>query len=170
LASVYEKIKVDDLEQGKVLSRAEEHRKFLLSFGEGVLSPSLKTLDGLWKFPSVEIDLICNGKEIVGIKEIQTQVHTDYGLTAILGGGPPKPVTRTERFEFSGNLTGRTCKFKLSASKHDDPSAAWTPFSGMSGDQTIEGYILFAEDGRSGRVAELKGDKPEKYYEVSKLP
>jgi hypothetical protein len=67
------------------LARAAEHRKFLLSYAEGVLSPSLKTLDGLWKFPSVEIDLICNGKEIVGIKEIQTQVHTDYGIMAILG-------------------------------------------------------------------------------------
>jgi len=169
LAKVYGKIKEDELEQDKVLALAEEHRNFLLSFAEGVLSPSPKTLDGLWKFPSVEIDLICNGQEVVGIKEIQTQVNTGYGLLAILGGGPPKPVTRTERFEFSGNLTGRTCEFKLKASKHDDPQTAWASLSGSSGTQTIEGYMLFAEDGRTGRVAELKGDKPEKYYEVSKL-
>jgi tetratricopeptide (TPR) repeat protein len=169
LAGVHSKIKEDEVEQDKVLARAEEHRKFLLSFAEGVLSPSLKTLDGLWKFPSVEINLICNDKEIVGIKEIQTQVHTDYGIVAILGGGPPKPVTRTERFEFSGKMTGRTCKFKLSATKHDDPQAAWATLSSLAGTQAIEGYMLFAEDGRTGRVAELKGDTPEKYYEVSKL-
>lgn len=154
LASVYGKIKEDDLEQDKVLARAEEHRNFLLSFAEGVLSPSLKALDGRWRFPSVEIDLKCVGHELRGVKEIQTQVDTGYGFTAFLGGAPPKAGTRTERFEFSGTLTGCTCQFKLSSSKHDDPQTAWTILAG-SGTSTIEGYILFAEDCRSGRAAEL---------------
>ena len=168
LASVYEKSKADDLEQDKVLSRAEEHRKFLLSFAEGLLSPISKNLDGPWHFPLAEIDLKCVGQELLGVKEIRTQVKTEYRLSALLAGGPPKPVTRTERFEFSGTLSGRTCKFKLSASKHDEPQSAWAVLAG-SGSSTVEGYILFAEDGRSCRVAELKDGKPEIYYQVSKL-
>jgi hypothetical protein len=171
LALIHEKIQENNLEQDKILARAEEHRKFLLSFAKRLLAPISKNLDGPWHFPLAEIDLKCVGQELLGVKEVRTQVHTHYGLSVLLGDSPPKPATRTERIEFSGALSGRTCKFKLPASKQDEPQSAWTVLagSGGSGGSTVEGYILFAEDGRSGRVAELKDGKPEKYYEVSRL-
>lgn len=168
LASADQKIKEEDSEQDRVLARAEEHRKFLLAFAGGVLAAPLKCLDGRWKFPSVEIDLNCVGQDLRGTREIRTELEGGFGFATILGGTPPKPGIRTETFELSGAMIGRTCKFTLTSNKHDNPYTTLSALSGLGG-ANIEGYILFAEDCRSGRVAELKDGKPEKYYEISKL-
>ncbi|HEV2522924.1 MAG TPA: hypothetical protein VGT24_11130 [Candidatus Acidoferrales bacterium] len=168
LAHVHEKIKDDNVGQDKILAKASDHRAFLLSFSEGILLPDMETPEGAWRFPVVEIDLRRVGQEIRGSREVRTQVNPDYGFALILSGVPPTPITRTEKFEFIGTLTGRSCKFKLSSSKHDDPPSALSALSGAGG-QTIEGYILFGKDGRSGKVAELKDGKPEKYYDISKV-
>ncbi len=168
LASAYQKVKDEDAEQDKVLVRAEEHRNFLLAFAEGVLSAPPESLDGRWKFPSVEMDLNCVGQDLQGTREIRTELDRGFGITAFLGGAAPKPGTRTETFELSGVMTGRTCKFKLTSSKHDEPYTALSVLSGLGG-VNIEGYILFNLDFRSGQVAELKNGRPEKYYKISKL-
>ena len=74
-------------------------------------------------------------------------------------------MTRTARTEFSGTLSGRTCKFKMEVTYKEEPSG-WT--MSKPSDSKTEGYVVFSEDGHSGRAADLKGGKPENYYEISK--
>ncbi len=167
LATVHERVQDNNREQEKVLARAEEHRNFLLHFADGLLSPSPTNLEGRWEFPLAEIDLKCVAKTLHGIRENRAQVNALLGMGALFPGSAPKSVTRIERFKFSATLSGRTCKFKLETSKYDEPRS-WT-FGGLPSSSTIEGYVLFGEDGLSGQVAELKDGKPEKYYKVSKL-
>lgn len=166
LATVHEKIDENNREQEKVLARAEEHRNFLLPFADGLLSPSPANLEGQWKFPLGEIDLKFTPTALCGVRENRAPVEPGPGLSALFPGNAPKSVTRIERFEFSGALSGRTCKFKLETSKYEEPPS-WT--FGLPSSSTIEGYILFAKDGRSAQVVELKDEKPERYYEVLKL-
>ncbi len=166
IALAHERTEENNRGQEKALARAQEHREFLISFAEGLLSPLPINLDGQWNFPTIELSLKCTVAVLHGFREIRTQVNRDPGMIALFGGGGPKSITKVERFEFSGTLSGRTCKFKLVASKHEDP-ASWS-FLGGPSESTLEGYILFAEDGLSGWVAELKDGKPEKYYMVSK--
>lgn len=115
----------------------------------------------------VDLDLKPIASALQGVREIRTQVNTDAGLGALFPTAAPKSVTRIESFGFTGTLSGRTCKFKLETSKRDEPQV-WTLLGGPSS-STIEAYVLFAEDGQSGQVAQIKDGKPEKYYGVSKL-
>jgi predicted Zn-dependent protease len=166
LAAVHEKIEEEDRGQEKVLKRAEEHRNFLIDFANGLLSRDPANLDGQWRFPFGTIDLRSTGSSLQGFKETRAPVAPG-GLTALFSGAAPKNVTRIERFEFSAVVSGHTCKFKVENSKAEDPSG-WT-LLGSPSSSTVEGYILFAEDGRSGQVAQIKDGKPEKYYKVTKL-
>jgi Flp pilus assembly protein TadD len=166
ISAVYEKIEVNTREEEKVLARAQEQRNFLLPFAAGLFTPTPANLEGPWKFPAAEIVLKRAASTLHGARVNRTEVNVDFGLTAILGGGSPKSVTRIEEFEFSGTLSGQTCKFKLETNRYDDPASFG--FSGLPTDSSVEGYILFAEDGLSGKVAELKDGKPQEYYVVSK--
>jgi tetratricopeptide (TPR) repeat protein len=167
LAAVHERIEENDREQEKVLGRADEHREFLLAFADGLLSPTATNLGGPWSFPSMEITLECKPATLEGTKEKRTEVEPAGFMNVLFPGSAPKSVTRIERFEFSGALSGRTCKFKLQTNQYDEPSS-WT-VSGAPSSSTIEGYIVFAQDGRSGQVTELNEGKPEKYYSISKF-
>jgi len=80
--------------------------------------------------------------------------------------GTPKTITRIEKSQFSGTVSGRTCKFKLETTRTEEPSG-WS-LLGTPSDSKIEGYILFAKDGCSAEVTELKAGRPEKYYKISK--
>ncbi|PYT54336.1 MAG: hypothetical protein DMG43_06550 [Acidobacteria bacterium] len=166
LATVYEKIEENNRDQEKVVARAEEHRDFLLAFANGFLSQDLANLDGEWCFPFVNIDLRSKGSSLHGAKETHSPVATG-GFSALFSDVTPKNVIRIEKFEFSALASGRTCKFKLENTKREEPPG-WA-FLGSPSSSTIEGYILFAEDGQSGQVAQLKDGKPEKYYKISKL-
>jgi hypothetical protein len=83
-----------------------------------------------------------------------------------LFGTAPKSIIRIKKSQFSGTLSGRTGKFKLETTTTEEPSG-WS-FLGTPSDSKTEGYILFAEDGYSAEVTELKAGKPEKYYKISK--
>src|SRR5713101_3299339 len=166
VSAIYEKVEENNRDQEKVLARAEEHQKFLLPFADGLLSQDPPNVDGRWSFPLVEIDLGSKGSSLHGVKETHAPVATG-GFSALFADVTPKHVMRIERFEFSALLTGRTCKFKLENTKREEPPG-WTLLGGSSS-STIEGYILFAQDGNSGQVAQLKDGKPETYYKISKL-
>jgi Flp pilus assembly protein TadD len=168
VAKVYERIDENNREQEKMLAGAGEFRDFILSFGEGLLSQTLANLEGRWKFPTVRIDLKCADSELKGVREKSSQIDASMTLSALLGSGERKYVKRIETFEFTGSMSGRTCKFKLARSRRDEPG--YLTFADSSSDSTIEGYILFAQDGQSGRVAQLKNGEPEKYYNISKVP
>lgn len=103
------------------------------------------------------------------LQEPRKPDFTMAGTMGVSGFGVDcfKSVTRIERFEFSGTLSGRTCKFKLETGKRDEPPS-WT-FLSLPSNSTVEGYILFAEDGRSAQVVETKSGKPEKYYKGFKV-
>jgi hypothetical protein len=167
VSAVHEKIEENRLDEEKVLAQAEKQRNFLLPFASGLLSPTPANLEGPWKFPAAQIVLNRTGSTLHGARVNRQQVNSGFGLSAILlAGGSPKSVTRVEELKFSGTLSGRTCKFKLETSRYDDPEALG--YSGLPSDSAIEGYILFAENGLSGKVAELKDGKPQEYYVVSK--
>jgi hypothetical protein len=103
-----------------------------------------------------------------GFQETRTQLNKSGSLGSLLGsigGGTGKNAVRTKQYKFLGALSGRTCKFKLETSTHEDPPAYFDHDS----DSTIDGYIIFAEDGNSGEVAEVKEGKPEKYYKIQKV-
>lgn len=167
LAAVHEKIEENNSDQDEVLARAEEHRNYLLAFAKGILSRVSAKLAGQWSFPFVNIELGLTGSSLHGNKETHTPVNP-FGIgAALFPGDAPKHVMRIDRFEFSALVSGRTCKFKFENSKREEPSG-WTLLGGPSS-STIEGYILFAEDGQSGQVAQSEDGKPEKYYKISKL-
>lgn len=165
LATVYERVAENDRNQEEVLMQAKKLQNFLLPFADGLLSPSATNVEGRWKFPLAEIDLKRAAETLNGLKENRTPLST---LSGLFPGSTGKTVTRIERFEFSGILAGRTCKFKLETSKHDEPASSLL-LAGFPSISTIEGYVLFAEDGFSGQVIEIQNGKPEKYYKVSKL-
>ncbi len=163
LAAVHEKTQQNSQEQEKVVAQAEQHRDFLLPFATGFLSPIATNLPGRWSFPSGELELQMNGSELSGSREDRTSVNSPLSS---LFGTAPKSIIRIAKFKFSGTVSGRTCKFKLETTRTEEPSG-WS-FLGTPSDSKIEGYILFAEDGYSAEVAELKAGKPEKYYKISK--
>lgn len=164
LALVHERVEQNSREQEKVLAKAEEQRNFLLSFAEGLLSPCPTNLAGRWVFPVVALDLNANGSLLEGFEEKRTESHDRVALFPPVGS--PKPITKIEKSEFSGRLLGRTCKFKLETSRTEEPP--YLTLLGGPSSSTVEGYILFAEDGLSGQVAEVKDGKPHKYYNVLK--
>jgi hypothetical protein len=163
LAAAHEKMQQNNREQEKVVAQAEQHRDFLLSFAIGYLSPLATNLQGRWSFPSGELELQLNGAQLSGSREDRTPVHSPLSS---LFGTAPKSITRIEKLQFSGTVSGRTCKFKLETERREDPPG-WS-ILGSPSDSKIEGFILFAEDGHSANVAELKAGKPEKYYQISK--
>lgn len=163
LAAVYEKTQQNSQEQENVIAQAEQHRDFLLPFATGFLSPIATNLPGRWSFPSGELELQLNWSELSGSREDRTSVHSP--LSSLLGTAP-KSIIRIAKFQFSGTVSGRTCKFKLEITRTEEPSG-WS-LLGTPSDSKIEGYILFAEDGSSAEVTELKAGKPEKYYKISK--
>ena len=167
LANVHERIEENNREEKNLLARAEEQREFLLSFAEGLLSPTPTNLHGLWKFAETGIDLRYAAPVLSGTTRTRTPVTPDLGLSALFPGAAPKSVMRVESFEFSGTVSGRVCKFELVTSRQDEPSS-WT-FGGLAGSSTLEGYIVFSEDGSKGVVAELKDEKLHNFYEISKL-
>jgi Flp pilus assembly protein TadD len=171
LAAVHEKSQQNIQQEEKVIAQAEQHRDFLLNFAPGYFSPAATNLPGRWSLPSCEIQLQLNGIELSGSREDRTTTtaplsYLSYGLAG-LHGSTPKSITRTEKFQFSGNLSGRTCKFRLEITRSEEP-LGFRSLLGGSGDSKAEGYIIFAEDGNSADVVELKAGKPEKYYKISK--
>ena len=162
LAAVHEKIQQDNKEEEKIVAQAEEHRDFLLPFAIGYLSPAATNVHGHWSFPSGELELHLNGSELHGSREDRSS--RDSPLASLFG--TPKSITRIEKTQFSGNVSGRTCKFNIEKTRTEEPSG-WS-LLGSPSDSKIEGYILFAEDGYSAEVTELKAGKPEKYYKISK--
>lgn len=170
LAAVHEKSQQNIQQEEKVVAQAQQHRDFLLNFATGYLSRTATNLQGQWTLPSCEIQLQQNGTDLNGSREDRTTVPpTPSYLSGLAGlyGSTPKSITRTEKFQFSGTLIGRTCKFKLEITKTEEPPG-FRSLLGGSGDSKTEGYIIFAEDGNSANVAELKEGKPEKYYKISK--
>ncbi len=79
LAAVQEKIDASNREQENVLAKAEEHRNFLLAFGNGLLSPPPVDLEGRWKFPSEEIDLKFVYPTLEGTKEESDRGESRFG-------------------------------------------------------------------------------------------
>lgn len=163
LATVHEKVQQSSQEEVKVITQAEQHRDFLLPFATAYLSPVATNLKGHWNFPSGEFELQLNGPELSGSREDRTSEHSPFSA---LFGTAPKSITRIKRSNFLGTVSGRTCKFKLETTTTEEPSG-WS-FLGTPSDSKTEGYILFAEDGYSAEVTELKAGKPEKYYKISK--
>lgn len=170
LAAVHEKSQQSIQREEKVVAQAEQHRDFLLNFAAAYFSPAATNLQGRWSLPSCEIQLQLNGTEVNGSREDRTTMPAPPSyLSGLAGlyGSTPKSITRTERFQFSGALSGRTCKFKLEIARTEEP-VAFHSLLGGSGDSKTEGYMVFTEDGNSADVAELKAGKPEKYYKISK--
>jgi hypothetical protein len=120
-------------------------------------------LQGHWSFPSGEFELQLNGSELSGSREDRTSVNSPF--SSVLGTAP-KSITRIKKSQFSGTMSGRTCKFKLETTTTEEPSG-WS-LLGTPSDSRIEGYILFAEGGYSAEVTELNAGRPEKYYKISK--
>ncbi len=165
LAAVHEKIQQNKREQDQVVAKAEQHRNFLLSFATRLLSPLATNLQGRWTFPSGEIELHLNGSDLHGSREDRTLAQSP--LSYLFSSAAPKSITKIEKHDFSGTLSGCTCKFKLEITRTEEPPG----FSILGGpsNSRVEGYIVFAEDGNSGNVAELKSGKPEKYYQILRL-
>jgi len=163
LTAVYDKIRENNEGQEKVDAEAEQNRKFLLAFAPALFSPTATNLQGRWKLSEGEMELQVSGIELHGIREKISQVNATLPFLS----HAPRTVTRTTKLEFSGTLSGRTCKFKLEVTNTEEPLGLTFALGGPR-DSKTEGYIVFAEDGRSGQVVELKAGKPEKYYEISK--
>lgn len=164
LTAVHEKIEQNNRDEEKVVTEAEQNRNFLLNFATGYLSPMATNLQGRWMFPTGEIELHLDGSELRGSREDRSSVRSPY--TYLFAETAPKTITRIEKFEFSGTVSGRTCKFKFETKRREEPSG-WSML-GTPSDSKNEGYIVFAADGKSGKVVDLKAGKPEKYYEILK--
>jgi hypothetical protein len=167
LAAIHTKIEQNQNEEDKIISRAERHREFLISFGRAYFSPPIATIHGRWNFPAGELDLQLKGRDLSGGREDRTQVQNMLANTYLPMGlsSPAKMITRIEKIVFTGKVSGRTCKFKLESTRIEEPSG-WSILAG-SGDSKTEGYIVFAEDGQSGEVVELKSGRPDKYFSIS---
>jgi len=154
-----------------VVEGTRRHRDFLVSLGEGFLSVDVPPLDGTWKFPDVEIPLAFSALKLTGQCQRTTQVPT-VPLSSLLGGlgglgRHREHSTREECFRFSGAVTGRVCRFEIQKSETTGAKFI-SPLLGPSA-STIKGYIVFSSNGLLGDVAELKDDKPDKYYAISKI-
>lgn len=144
------------------LNDADKQRTFLLAFGEGFLDTSVP-IKGKWGFPDAEITLFMQGDLLKG--EAEKLVELRNSLGASLLGGPEKRQEK-RRIRFSGKLIGRTCDFVL-----DNQVAPDSPFFGISalaGTSSRKGHIVFAKDGSSGAVCELKNEKLSEFYSITK--
>ena len=124
LAAVHEKMQQNTQEEKKVVAKAEQHRDFLLPFATGYLSPVATNLHGRWSFPSGELELQLNGSKLSGSREDRTS--RDSPLASLFG--TPKSVTRIEKSQFIGTVSGRTCKFKLETTRTEEPPGLVLPW------------------------------------------
>lgn len=168
LAAVYEKLDENESGEESSMKAADKHRQFLLAFAKGTFAANPVNLAGRWKFDKVAILLQVTGTMIYGTNETRTESDAGIGGLSGIGGpllsAPDRSITTIERDEFKGTLKGRSCKFKLEVKTTTEPFS-WR----LNSDSDIEGYIVFAEDGLSGDIAELEDGKPGKQYKISRI-
>ncbi len=152
-----------ELKDSKIQATSE-HRDYLIALGEALLFVGTLALDGVWKFRFGDMTLRTSDGILLGESQITSELPAP-SLAALLGGSR-EPTKIVEKFRFSGELTGRTCKFEIQHERAGERLVS-SLFSGTS--TKTEGYIVFEVDGRSGRLVELKEGNPEKFYPISKL-
>ncbi len=165
LGAVGKRAEEESNKERSKLDVARNHQVFLLAFGGAFLSAEVPALEGKWKFPDAEIDLELSGGELIGTGQKRVEVLPSFLHIAL--GGSKEPSEKVEKFRFSGSVTGRSCKFEIESETLPTGIAA-AAFAGLYA-STVKGYLVFAVDGRSGDVVELKDGRPEKYYSISKV-
>lgn len=146
----------------KLLQKDQEHRDFLVEFGEGLFSPLAANLDGRWRFGFGEMELQALADRLDGDQETRTEQPVTLSSLSRLQTTGPSTIVLIERKDFSGALRGRTCKFTLTTTKRQEPATAVNLLA-LPAEETTEGYILFTKDGNSARVLTTKSGKPETY-------
>lgn len=161
--------------QNSKLEEARKHREFLIPFGRGYLSVETPPLEGRWKFPFAEMVFKFAPGELKGFGETTTEIQDSLYSALYALGAPKEPSPKRikiERFQFSGGVVGRTCKFVIEKHTLPPKGPGYPVLGSLLGEvdsPTTEGLIVFAEDGQSAEVVELKEKKPDKYYRISRM-
>jgi tetratricopeptide (TPR) repeat protein len=166
LAALDEHRRLEEAQEKTVVVDAERHRKFMLALGEGFLANPVH-LDGIWKLPDGEIRLSLNNGVLAG--QVDVAIDTPILLGAPDLGPPQDRRQQMRRINFSGQLAGRSCKFKMKTRTISTGSIA--PLSTMLAyaEPEDEGYIAFSSDAQSGMVCIIKNKAPHEYYEISRI-
>ncbi len=165
LAMIDENLTPERSKAKQLLDGAEDHRRFLASLGQGMLQgPS--PLDGLWKFPKYALMLSTSGSVMTG-ETIVTEPRSPLsGLGSALGSAGPTETKRT--IKFVGTVQGNSCKFQIE-SKRLSEGLMWSLSELTNSDSSFEGFISFSADGKSGKVCEIRNNKPTESYLISKI-
>jgi hypothetical protein len=164
LAALDESRNDEQAREKSFLEDAEKHRRFLLAFGEGFLQGT-PPLNGTWKLPEADIPLSLAD----GVLEGETQLtvsETPSGFEALYGAPRESPGTR--KIRFTGQVEGRTCKFRLTSETVSSGPLRSIGSLMSAGRAAREGHIVFSPDGTSGEVCDLKDGKPSDFYSISK--
>ena len=101
-----------------------------------------------------------NGNELIGTGEASDEALN--ALASLAGISPSTPTRRTRRFRLSGEMFGRTCRFSV--------TTEWAEPHWLAEPEKIkDGFLMFSKTGGSGRVGELKGEMPHRYYFIEKF-
>ncbi len=159
LAAVDENRKEEEVREKSFLEDAEKHRRFLLAFGEGFLQ-NAPPLNGRWRFPDADITLNIADGVLEGDTQLTVNLRpSGYGA---LFATPRETHQETRKIHFTGQVEGRTCKFRVETEILSRSSLL------AAGPAAREGHISFSADGSSGQVCELKNGKPSEFYSISK--
>ena len=149
--------------ENKHLKLAAEQRQFFVNLGDGYLSPETPSIDSKWKFPFGLMSLKLVNGELRGRCELKMEEPASPLMRL---AGSAHPISRIERYSFSGRVIGRACKFEL---KQETEGISRAMLFGGSGDSRKDGFIVFSEEGDSAQVCDLKDGKPEAYYQIKKI-
>jgi hypothetical protein len=165
LAKVNENRKEEEVLEKSSLENAEKHRRFLSEFGEGFLQ-NIPPLNGTWKFPDADISLSMADGVLQG--ETKLTVDRSHSLYPVLLG-PPQEARQDQRtIGFSGQVEGRTCKFRVETETLPIGQPRHIGVLLAGGRIAREGHIVFSHDGNSGQACELKNGKPSEFYSITK--
>lgn len=159
LAEIPQRTEAEGKKESELLITAAGEREFFVKLGTA-LQAVLAEVDGAWEFPFGEMALVRKGRTLSGTAEISKKEVGLRGLSPLFGepAGLSEPRTRTERYTLKGTLKGAVCKFTVTITQQGGLSLG--SMGGiLGGGDSRSGFIVFADDGKSGTYAQVKDDK-----------
>jgi tetratricopeptide (TPR) repeat protein len=157
LAEISQRAEREEKKESELITTAGGEREFLVKMGTALQAP-LAEVDGPWEFPFGEMTLVRESQTLGGTAEITKK---EAGLGGLLFGGPPgggEPRTRTEKYTLKGTLKGAVCKFTITITQQGSVSLG-TIGGILGGADSRTGFIVFADDGKSGTYAQVKDER-----------
>src|ERR1019366_2423112 len=147
LADIGERTEEEHKKADKILASVSDVRKVLIEIGLGLRRRLDGSIDGKWRFPFGQMELMVRGGGVRGTAE-----HSIQEAALLV---PGEKVVRTERRTLVGRLSGSACKFQMEV----DAGHALTSLAAILGgcNKKVSGYLVFSADGLTAQYCEEEG-------------